>query len=162
MKVKELMSAEEIKVCTPETKISTVARVMQENNRGALPVVDQEHKVVGIITDRDICLALAAKHGKTPDTLEVKEVARAGKVFTVTTEQPITAALAEMRQHKIGRLPVTDKEGRLKGVLSINNILTHALEHPKFLGTLVAHDENPARTVKALFERNQVRPVRPE
>lgn len=158
MKVKDLMVSDDIKYCTPEARLSTVARVMKENNRGALPVVDESHKVVGIITDRDICLALGSKSGKTSADLTVKQVTGHGPVRTVSVDQPVSVALAEMRRNKIGRLPVTDKQGKLKGMLSINNILTHALEHPRELGSVAASNENAARTVKALFERNNMSP----
>lgn len=158
MKVRDLMSADEIKYCTADAKLNIIARVMKENNIGALPVVDQSHKVTGIITDRDICLVLASKPTKTSSELAVRDALSHRSVHTVTVDEPLSVALSEMRKNRIGRLPVTDKSGTLKGMLSINNILSHALEHPKELGSLLVHEENPLRTIKTLFDRNNAHP----
>ena len=158
MKVKELMSEEAIRYCSPETKLASVARIMKENNRGALPVVDQSHKVVGIITDRDICISLGTKPEKTISDLKVQDVIARAKVRTVQADQPVATALREMRKAKIGRLPVTDESGKLKGMLSINNILSHALTHKKEMGTVTSAEESLAKTIKTLFERNNAVP----
>lgn len=160
MKVRDLMSADEIKYCTAEAKLNTIARVMKENNIGALPVVDQSNVVTGIVTDRDICLVLASKPTKSSSELTVKEALSHREVHTISVDEPLSVALYEMRKNRIGRLPVIDKSGKLKGMLSINNILSHALEHPKELGSLLVHEENPLRTIKTLFERNSAHPER--
>lgn len=158
MKVKDLMSVDAIKHCTPETKLSSVAKIMKENNRGALPVIDHAQKVVGIITDRDVCLSLAAQSPKTNSELAVRDVIAKAKLHTVAADQPLADALQEMRKNKVGRLPVTDKEGKLKGMISINNILTHALTHDGKLGKVSAPEENLSKTIKTLFERNNSQP----
>lgn len=162
MKVKDLMSADAIKYCSPETKLTNVVSMMKENNRGALPVVDNSHKVVGIITDRDVCLTLGTKADKKASDLSVRDVIAHTKVHSISDEQPLTAALREMRTNKIGRLPVTDQEGKLKGMISINNILGHALAHTKELGAVTSKEETLAKTIKTLFDRNNSKPVRKE
>lgn len=162
MKVKDLMSADMIKSCAPETKLTQVVSMMKENNRGALPVVDESRKVVGIITDRDVCLALGTKAEKKASELSVRDVIAHAKVHSISAEQPLTAALREMRTNRIGRLPVTDNEGKLKGMISINNILSHAIEHKKELGTIASKEETLAKTIKTLFERNNSKPARKE
>lgn len=158
MKVKDLMSADAIKYCTPETRLANAARLMKENNRGALPVVDDSHKVVGIITDRDICLTIGEKADKKIPELNVRDILKHAKVHTVSAEQPLTDALRTMRTNRIGRLPVTDKEGKLKGMLSINNILTHALTHKTEMGTVSSDEETLAKTINELFTRNNAVP----
>lgn len=152
MKVKELMSASDIKYCTLDARLSTVVRVMRLSNRGALPVVDNNQKVIGIITDRDI--ALAVERGNAVPFLSVADVIGHAKVHTVSADQPLEAALSEMRRYKIGRLPVTDKQGKLKGMLTINNIISHALEHPGEIGSAASRSESLARTIKAINDRN--------
>ena len=43
MKVKDLMTASKLKVCTPESKVTNVAKIMKDNNKGALPVQGTSH-----------------------------------------------------------------------------------------------------------------------
>ena len=60
MKVKEIMTGEAV-TCTPETDLATAAQLMWEGDCGVLPVVSEGKGVVGMITDRDICMATAMK-----------------------------------------------------------------------------------------------------
>lgn len=154
MKVKDVMSAETIKYCTPETKLKTATSLMKEENRGALPVVDKNNKVVGIVTDRDICLSLASKNGKPHAEMNVREILPKFKLRTVKPEDEVSTALLQMRKNKIGRLPVTDAQGHLKGMISVNTLLSRALARKQELGKLSAKDENLAKTIKALYDRN--------
>jgi IMP dehydrogenase len=154
MKVKDVMTGGRLKSCTPETKLENAAKIMKENNRGALPVVDKDQKVVGIITDRDICLSVATKKGKAAGELTVKEVLPKAKIRTIKAEDKVKEALKEMRKNKVGRLPVTDKTGKLQGMVSINNILSRTIKKNKAIGQLKSKNENLAKTMKALFDRN--------
>lgn len=154
MKVKELMNNQPVKTCNPETVLSNATLLMKESNRGALPVLDKEQKVVGIITDRDVCLALAENPGKTPSSILVKDVMKSTKIHTIQPETSVIDALKEMRKYKIGRLPVTAKDGTLKGMISVNTILSNAIEENKHLEAVGNKEENLAKTIKTLFERN--------
>lgn len=58
MKVRDIMT-EPVLTCTPQTSLAVAARLMREADYGTLPVVDSRGRLVGIITDRDMCLALA-------------------------------------------------------------------------------------------------------
>jgi CBS domain-containing protein len=157
MKVKDVMTEATVKSCSPETKIATATKLMKESNRGALPVVDKNQKVVGIITDRDICLSLASHQGQTPAQITVKDILPHAKVHTIKTEDSVTDALREMRKNKIGRLPVTNKEGKLKGMISINTLLSNAINSKDEIGRVEAKEETLAKTIKALFDRNNAK-----
>lgn len=154
MKIKEVMPAGSLTYCTPETNLAKATKMMKDSNLGALPVVDKDQKVVGIITDRDICLSLATNGKKTISELSVKEIIPQNKLHTIKVEDTITDALREMRKNKIGRLPVTNNEGKLKGMISINTLLSHALNQKDELGNISSKDENLAKTIKSLFDRN--------
>ncbi len=154
MKVKDVMTAETVKYCSLETNLAQASKIMKEANRGALPVVDKDQKVIGIITDRDIALSLGSKNGKELAELSVQEILPSSKIYTVKPEDTITDALREMRKNKIGRLPVTNKDGKLKGMISINTLLSHAIQEKEDLGNAAAKDENLAKTIKTLFDRN--------
>ena len=60
MKVKDLMTTE-VKRCSPETNLAAAARIMWEGDCGVIPVTDEYDHVVGVITDRDICIAAATR-----------------------------------------------------------------------------------------------------
>lgn len=152
MKVKELMTSGELKYCSPDTKIASAAKIMKESNRGALPVLDKDKKVVGLITDRDLCLTLA--NGKPISKLSVKEILPDTKLHTVKPEDDVKTVLQTMRTNKIGRLPVTDESGKLKGMISVNNLLTRAVTKNEPIGQLKTKDESLAKTIKVLFDRN--------
>lgn len=59
MKVKDVMTAKSLKTCSPESNLKEAANAMKSANCGVLPVTNHDKKVVGIITDRDICLSLS-------------------------------------------------------------------------------------------------------
>ncbi len=60
MKVKELMT-KNVGFCHPEDKLPNAVEIMRQKNCGVVPVVDEHEKVVGMITDRDICLSFCGR-----------------------------------------------------------------------------------------------------
>lgn len=151
MKVKEIMNGNKVQFCTPETRLRKAAKVMRNANCGALPVVNGKNKVVGIVTDRDICLSLAEKK-KSPSRIRVSDV-MTRKAVTVRPNDEMAVALREMRTKKIGRLPVVDKSGKLKGIISLHNLLATDSGDRKTLNGSVAGGESILKTVKALTSR---------
>jgi Mg/Co/Ni transporter MgtE len=84
----------------------------------------------------------------------VRDVMKSAKIHTIHPETSVVDALKEMRKYKIGRLPVTAKDGTLKGMISVNTILSNALDENKHLEAVGNKEENLAKTIKVLFERN--------
>ena len=123
MKVKELMTAD-VRACWITESLTDAARAMWENDCGILPVIKDGRKVVGLITDRDICMA-TAMHERNPSGISVEEV-MTGDVYSTTPEDDIHQALETMQEHKVRRLPVVDSEGELRGILSMNDIVLKA------------------------------------
>lgn len=123
MRVREMMTSD-VKTCRPDTNLAEAVRDMWEGDCGALPVVSDEGRVIGMITDRDICIALATRGGSA-DRMAVREVAQ-GHAYTCLPDDDATAALQTMKAHKIRRLPVVDAEGHVRGILSLNDVVTHA------------------------------------
>jgi len=66
MKVKDFMNSP-VQCCGPDTNLAAAAGMMWDSDCGILPVVDREGKVIGLITDRDICMAVATKHRLASD-----------------------------------------------------------------------------------------------
>lgn len=125
MKVKEIMTPD-AKACAETANLARAAELMSHNNCGILPVVTAGGKVVGLITDRDICVA-AAKNNKSLASIRVDEVL-SGDVHACRPEDDIQAALRTMRENKVRRLPVIDAEGMLKGILSMDDVILGAQE----------------------------------
>lgn len=123
MKVRNLMTSD-VKTCRPDTNLAEAVRDMWEGDCGALPVVSDEGRVIGVITDRDICIAVATK-ARPADRIAVREVA-GNQPVTCLAGDDAKAALQSMKAHKIRRLPVVDADGHVKGMLSLSDIVTHA------------------------------------
>lgn len=123
MKVREIMTSD-VKACRPETNLAEAVKLMWDRDCGVLPVVKADGKVFGMITDRDICVAMATR-GQTADRIAVRDVT-AGKAYTCLPDDDAVAALQTMKAQRVRRLPVVDAEGRLKGILSLNDVVTHA------------------------------------
>lgn len=123
MKVKEVMTTDAKAVWITES-LADAAKEMWENDCGALPIVKDGHKVVGMITDRDICMATAMRD-RNPSAISVEEV-MSRTVYAAEAEEDIEQALQTMREHKVRRLPVLNLEGELQGIVSMNDIVLKA------------------------------------
>lgn len=119
MKVKDVMT-QEVKTCAPETDLAAAAESMWMRDCGVLPVVDDKGQVIGMITDRDICIATGCRR-RDPATILVREV-MAGQVYSCSPEADLCEALHIMQQKQVRRLPVIDSTGKLCGVLSMNDV----------------------------------------
>jgi CBS domain-containing protein len=125
MTVHDVMS-EPVVTCTTDMTLSAAARLMREADYGTLPVVDPKGRVVGIVTDRDVCLAFAGS-ARNPSHIGVHEI-MTRKLVTVQPTDTIHTALATMKKARVRRLPVLDSFGRLKGLLSIEDVIVRGLE----------------------------------
>ncbi len=120
MQVREIMTASPV-TCTPETSLGVAAGRMADSKCGMLPVVDTSGKLAGIITDRDICLAIS-RTNRNALSISVREV-MTRKVSSVQLTDDVRRALAMMRTARVRRVPVLDAAGHLEGVLSIDDII---------------------------------------
>ncbi len=123
MKVKEAMTPNPTAIWLTES-LADAAKLMWENDCGVLPVIKDGRKVVGMITDRDICMAVAMRD-RNPSSVSLEEV-MTGQVYSVNPEDEIDQALEAMQEHKIRRLPVVNAEGELEGILSMNDVVLNA------------------------------------
>ena len=120
MKVKEVMMGTPY-YCQPETNLGSATELMWNANCGFLPVEGQGGKIIGVITDRDICIALGTRSRPAGD-LCVGEV-MSGKLYACSPDDDIHIALQTMREGKVRRLPVIAKDTFLMGVISMDDIL---------------------------------------
>src|SRR5262249_8084258 len=94
MKVKELMSTD-VKTSREDTDLSTVTRLMWDGDWGIIPIVNDDRQVVGVVTDRDICIA-AATRSTAPAGLRVRDV-MSRTVTTCADTDDVRVALAAMK-----------------------------------------------------------------
>ena len=147
MKVQDVMT-KAVRPVAPDADLATAAMILWDHDCGAAPVVDEAGKVVGVITDRDICMAVATKR-RSPVEITVGEVT-SGEVHTCGPEDELTEALRTMREGRVRRLPVVDEGGALRGILSINDLVLRAgeggqtpgLTHGEVVSTLRAVSEH--------------------
>ena len=125
MTVRDIMTEPPL-TCTEGTSVAVAARLMGEADYGTLPVVDAQGAIVGIVTDRDICLALA-RTNRNALNIFVREV-MTKPVTSAHTGEDVHIALGAMRNARVRRLPVRDDRGRLAGMLSIEDVVLRGLE----------------------------------
>lgn len=141
MKIEEIMTRN-VHTCTPNDSLATAAQIMWENDCGAVPVIDREGKLVGMITDRDLAMAAHLQNAPLRESRVASAMARDVKCCS-TRDTPATVQ-AMMQQHKIRRVPVLDAERRLVGIVSLGD-LAYAMSSQQMLGgdgmtwTAIAH-----------------------
>jgi CBS domain-containing protein len=123
MNVKDLMQ-KNVKTCGMQEPLSTAARQMWENDCGCVPVVEGDSRVVGMVTDRDVCMATYFQD-RPPAELRVAEAMSSG-IFSCGSNDPIETAEKVMRENQIRRLPVIDDSNRIVGILSLNDLALEA------------------------------------
>ena len=105
----------------PHTSVKDAARLMHDEHVGALPVLElAENKVVGMITDRDICCKVTAT-GRNADMTNVGEVMTTN-IATCFSDQDITDVAYLMASHQIHRIAVMDKDDKLAGIVSVDDL----------------------------------------
>jgi CBS domain-containing protein len=122
MHVEEIMTTS-VKSCGPDDSLDTAARIMWENDCGCVPVIDQDGRVLAMLTDRDVCMA-AYTQGRTLGEIHVS-AAMSNACHAVGRNDPVVAAERMMQEHQVRRLPVVD-DGRLVGLVSLSDITCEA------------------------------------
>lgn len=125
MLVSDIMTLEP-SCCTPGCSAQTAAEQMRQWSMGVLPVVEsmETRRIVGVVTDRDLCLAVVAG-GRDPARTTVGECMTRETVCCAAGE-PVARALEAMRDHHIRRLPVVDSAGGVVGIVSLTDIIRYA------------------------------------
>jgi CBS domain-containing protein len=120
MKVRDVMT-KQLTTCRTETNLAAASALMWDNNCGALPALTDSGELAGVLTDRDICIALGTRNARASD-LTVRDVVGASPLSCQSSDDILTALLM-MQQAKLRFLPVVNDAGVLEGVLSIDDIV---------------------------------------
>ncbi|MHC4981772.1 MAG: CBS domain-containing protein [Planctomycetota bacterium] len=122
MKARDVMTGQPVWCCRENATAREAAAMMAEHDVGAIAACDDEGKVTGIVTDRDICCRLVAKGGRL-DTA-VREI-MSSDVQCCTAETDLETVETIMRTKKIRRVPVVDSDRYPKGFISLSDIAHH-------------------------------------
>ena len=123
-KVSDVMSGRP-RAVTPQTPLTEVAELMESEDVGSIPVVEED-RLVGIVTDRDIVVRAIAK-GKDPKGMPASAVSTR-ELVTVHPDDDLSDALELMARHQVRRLAVTGEDERLVGVVSQADVAREAKE----------------------------------
>jgi len=115
----------------PDDTVEKVAQLMKKEDIGPVPVVDDEQnkRLVGIVTDRDLALKVVAE-GRDPQTTKVEEV-MTRKLITCRPDDDVESAMKAMAQYQLRRIPVVDNDDRLVGIISQADVATRVDEPEK-------------------------------
>ena len=156
MKVQDIMTAD-VETCGPESDLAAAASIMWRKDCGSVPIVDAERKIVGMITDRDICMAVATRN-RLASEMKISEVI-SGRVYACAPDDEIRRALETMQSAQLRRLPVVEADGTLRGILSINDVVLNSRRGRS--KKHVAH-RDVMETLKALGEHRGPEPTSDE
>jgi len=140
MKVEALMNPR-VKSAGTDASVADVVLIMEKNDCGTVPILNWASTLVGIVTDRVICLAVGFRPLPAAG-IPITDV-MSKKVYACSPEEDVSVALQTMRQRKIRRLPVVDANGHLVGILSMDDIVLRTEDD---LGETV-------KTLKAIYRR---------
>jgi CBS domain-containing protein len=147
MKVKDVMTQSAI-CCRDETNVGAAVELLWVRNCGILPVIAADGRIRGVVTDRDICIAMGTRD-RRPGDVRVSEI-MSNNVISCKANDDIHEALSTMAEKKVRRLPVLDNDGFPVGVLSMDDIITHG-DLNKWQGCCELSSEEIVRALKKLY-----------
>jgi len=131
MKCKEIMS-HKTTWCKPESTVKQAVELMQKQNCGVIPVADEEGYLQGILTDRDVALFVVSRN-KNPEITQLKEFMNKD-VITCYDDEELDELISKMKEYKVRRIPIVDRENKLQGMVSLGDVAVKAPqeEHKAF------------------------------
>ena len=138
MKVSQLMYPSVI-TCRPEDSLEGAARKMWDEDIGCLPVVDEDYRPVGMLTDRDICMAAYIQGALLKDIRVDAVMSR--PVLSATAADRVEDVEVVMRTHKVHRVPIVDENQRLVGLISTSSLAREAAREVRRKHPDVSEDE---------------------
>ena len=123
MTVKEVMT-KPVATCRLDTNLAEATALMWENNCGILPVLNETGELAGVVTDRDLCIALGTRE------CSIRRIMRTGcrqrQIQVCKASDDIHSALWSMSEGKIRRLPVVNDDAMLEGIVSMDDVVLNA------------------------------------
>ena len=126
---REAITAGEIMTSNPhaarrESTLQEIAQIMKDESCGVVPVINDQGRLVGMVTDRDLVVRAAAENRNFANT-------RAADIMTddveaVTPDEEVTDVIDLMARKQVRRIPVVDRDDRLMGIISMGDIANRA------------------------------------
>jgi CBS domain-containing protein len=148
MKVSDIMTADP-GFCFAVDTLTKAATIMWQRDCGAVPVLDAGNRVIGMVTDRDICIAVASRDRRASEIMAGELCSR--NVLACLPNDELKKALKQMRKNQLRRLPVIDSDGRLVGIITLADIVNAA-------GAKKKHKDLSPKKVFSLFETVSKKP----
>ena len=120
MRVQDIMSTT-VLTCHPDDSHEQAARLMWEHDCGVVPVIDEQQRMVGMLTDRDVCMGAYTSGSRLADLRVARSMAT--RVRSCKPEDSLEAALEAMNEARVRRLPVVDGKQHVVGLLSMGDVL---------------------------------------
>lgn len=143
----EKVMTREVHSCSPTDTLNRAAQIMWEKDCGALPVVDDQCRVVGMVTDRDICMG-SYTQGLSLAAISVASV-MSKNIYSCLPEDSVGEVERLMREKRIRRVPVVDSDGDLRGIVTLGD-LARCAQQSAFQKTIGGHVL--AKTLAAICE----------
>jgi CBS domain-containing protein len=112
----------------PASSLERAARLMEDCDCGALPVVGDNGVLVGIVTDRDIVIRVVARGRDVRSSIVADCMSE--RVFACSAHEPVAECMRQMARHRVRRMPIVDDRGRLVGIVSQGDLARHAWHRP--------------------------------
>lgn len=136
----------DVHTCGPQDSLNRAAQILWDTNCGCAPVLGPDGALLGMLTDRDICMA-SYTQGRPLSAASV-ESAMSRQVYSCSVNDPIEHVLSLMREKQVHRVPVTTSEGRLAGIVSLADLARwvrllprHHAAYEALASTLIAISE---------------------
>ena len=130
MKAREIMTANP-RTVTPDMNLPEVARLMQSEDVGIVPVVDAggSRQLVGVVSDRDIALRVVGE-GRDPNSVRVSDV-MSTNVRTCREDDSVDDVMDVMGTEQVRRVPIVDERGSLVGIVAQADVVLQASSDKK-------------------------------
>jgi CBS domain-containing protein len=122
MNTSDLMTTA-VQSCHADDNLQRAMQIMWDHDCGVVPVVDRDNRVIGMITDRDVAVA-AYTQGHALWQIPVSS-AMAKHVHGVRDTDSLEMVEDLMRRVRVRRVPVLDAQGKLRGIISLNDLARH-------------------------------------
>jgi CBS domain-containing protein len=126
IRVHELMTRRVTNV-HPATSVERAARLMEDCDCGALPVIGDNGVLIGMITDRDIAIRIVARGRDARNAIVADCMTE--RVFACYADESVTECMRQMALQQVRRMPIVDDRGRLVGIVAQSDLARHAGHH---------------------------------
>jgi CBS domain-containing protein len=131
-----------VRTLGPDASCVEAAAMMRDDQIGAVVVADDSGRVLGIVTDRDLAVRVIAA-GREPKGVALREI-MSGEPIYLSRTRNLAQLLATMRDLGVRRVPVVDDDGRVRGLVSFDDVLVLLADQLADLAQVIRKEIGPA------------------